>query len=176
MRSKIKELSSLNSSTSNDEDTSPRKYYQLNFDESKIKLVENKIQLLEFLDEMEEKCRVADDGYLFIGCDTEWKPSCVLGMTDQDNMKAAIIQIATDNSIHLLDIIKLNEHFAADPQLSKAVIDRFITNKRIIKLGYGFTHDIRMIVRSLANSDSHDCTDLFRQTALELSYLVDHVI
>ena len=48
----------------------------------------------------------------------------------------------------------------------------FLLNKKIIKLGYGFTQDLRMITKSFGVS--HEA-DVFRQSVLDLAYLVSQV-
>ena len=49
---------------------------------------------------------------------------------------------------------------------------KFLTNRKIIKIGYGFTQDLKMITRSFG--DTRD-TDTFRQSVLDLAYLVNQV-
>lgn len=48
----------------------------------------------------------------------------------------------------------------------------FIYNKNIIKVGYGFSEDIKKISHSF-NAQDHD---QFRQTVLDLEYLISQVI
>jgi hypothetical protein len=48
----------------------------------------------------------------------------------------------------------------------------FLTNKKIIKLGYGFSQDIKIILQTLGCPGEGDA---IRQTSLDLAYLVDQV-
>lgn len=88
--------------------------------------------------------------------------------TEESN-KVALIQVATHTDAYLLDMInlKLDEN---DKRLLSRI---FLTNKKIIKLGYGFSQDIKIILQTIGCPGEGDA---FRQTSLDLAYLVDQVI
>ena len=125
--------------------------------------------MINFLNEFENIVTKSENEYVYVGMDTEWKPSCVIGMNTDDSNKVALIQIATLEQIYLIDMINLNNLNESD---SKLFAEKFLYNKKIIKLGYGFTHDIKMILKSFINL--HDA-DLLRQSVLDLAYFVQQV-
>ena len=108
---------------------------------------------------------------MHVGIDTEWKPTCAMGIHTEDTSKVALIQIATRERIFLLDMIYLSEKLNAHD--SHLFVEKFLFNKKIIKLGYGFTHDIKMIIKAFVD-ELHN-SDLLRQSVLDLAYLVQQV-
>jgi hypothetical protein len=144
------------------------KYYELKFAEERIKVIETERDLVAFMDEFERL--VAEKGEVYAGMDTEWKPTCTMGINSEEQNKVAVIQVATLEAIYLIDMICLGD--ALDQRLSQMLAERFLNNRKIIKLGYGFTHDIQMVTKSLVGV--HD-SDHFRQSAIDLAYLVQQV-
>jgi hypothetical protein len=150
------------------------KYYELNFDESAVKLIHNEQELLAFLDDMDRLTKSCND-LVYVGMDTEWKPTCATAMMTEEQNKVAVIQVATLDSIYLIDMIYLageGGSSSVNASVSKMFAERFLYNKRIVKLGYGFTHDIKMVIKSFV--DVNDA-DSFRQTVLDLAYFVQQV-
>lgn len=148
------------------------KYYQLKLDSSRIHLIETHDKLLEFLAKMDD---LSHSEPIYVGVDSEWKPTCVSGVSQGENAnKVALIQVSTHTDVYLLDMMSLcfaiNGNYNDDN--GKLLVKRFFTNKRVIKIGYGFSHDIRVILLSIGCL--HDA-DAFRQTVLDLAYLVNHV-
>jgi hypothetical protein len=144
------------------------KYYELKLAEENIKIVETEHELVAFLEEFERL--VADNGEVFVGMDTEWKPTCAMGMNSEKQNKVAVIQVATLDVIYLIDMICLADKL--DQKVSIMFAERFLHNKKIVKLGYGFTHDIQMVTRSLVGVQN---SDHFRQSVVDLALLVQQV-
>jgi hypothetical protein len=97
-----------------------------------------------------------------------------MGIHSEESNKVALIQIATYDRIFLLDIVVLFQDKEKNlyEQDCRLFVEKFLFNKRIIKLGYGFTHDIKMIVRAFVEIQDFDP---FRQSVLDLAYLVQQV-
>jgi hypothetical protein len=99
--------------------------YKLDYDHTKIKVVENE-ENIEFLEELKEAH--------VIGVDTEWYP---FDNPFQKNC-AAIMQLASSNSILIVDLISLKE--------SERLVDklnRVLEKKKI--LGFQFKSDLKMM-------------------------------
>ena len=147
------------------------KFYRLKLDESKIKLVENLFDLRRFISDLNSQANQKDVEHIFVGVDTEWKPSVLLGMNSEEDNRVAVIQVATADVVYLIDMVQLAD--CLDDKHSKLFAESFLYNKKIIKLGYGFTHDIKMMLRSFVNVHN---ADLFRQTVLDLAYLAQQMV
>lgn len=145
------------------------KYYKLKLDESKIKFVDTKDILIKSIDEIVNCRHKTKSGHVFVGIDTEWKPSMVSGVHDEDSKRASLIQISTHDHIYLIDISTL--YNLLDTHTMQYFTKNFIYNKNIIKVGYGFSEDIKKISHSF-NAADHE---LFRQSVLDLEYLVNQV-
>ncbi|PHT62448.1 hypothetical protein T459_33665 [Capsicum annuum] len=82
-----------------------------------------------------EECKV-------VGIDCEWKPNYEKGSSPN---KVSIMQIASDNKVYILDLIKLYED-ASD------VLDDCLTHilhsPRVLKLGYNFQCDVKQLAQS----------------------------
>jgi uncharacterized protein with PIN domain len=130
----------------------------------------------EILQSKQVKINVKDakhehDEFIIVGMDTEWKPSCMTGLSSEDQNKVALIQLSTHEHVYLIDMVKLIG--VLDEKDSHVFAKKFLHNKKIIKIGYGFTHDIKMVAQSFPNL--HD-SDSFRQTVIDLGYLVNSLI
>lgn len=141
----------------------------MNLDEKHIKIIENQCDLLSFLDELHKNSKALEENY-YVGVDTEWLPTCAMGLDVEDKNKVALIQVATENMVYLLDMVKLYE--CIDEKVSQVFAKKFLYNKRIVKVGYGLTHDIKIICQVFINPTE---TDLLRQTSIDLAYLVAQV-
>ena len=100
----------------------------------------------------------------------EWKPTCFGGTNVEENLKVALLQISTSEKVYLLDMVKLSS--SLDKNDCEIFAKKFLTNRKIIKIGYGFTQDLKMIARAF--DDIRD-TDIFRQTVLDLAYFANKV-
>jgi uncharacterized protein with PIN domain len=144
-------------------------YYKLNIDESRIKLVENKTELFDLLEDVLIKNK--NEEYIYVGVDAEWKPTCATARFN-DSKLVALVQIATSESIYLIDMIKLYDLLEKEElQLFSKL---FFCNKKIIKIGYGFTQDLKLLCDSFNTPIDHH--DPFRQTVLDLAYLVNYLL
>lgn len=140
----------------------------MKLDDSKIKLVDTKNDFHNFLNEIEIESQ--KKGILFVGVDTEWKPTCAIGINIEQSKKVALFQIATNEWIYLIDLCALSDFL--DEMDSLMMAQKFLNNKNIIKLGYGFTHDIKMLTHSFINI--HDLEN-FRSTVIDLAYVAEEV-
>jgi uncharacterized protein with PIN domain len=93
------------------------------------------------------------------------------GASSGDKSKVALIQLSTHDHVYLIDMVKLID--ILDEKDSQVFAKKFLYNKKVIKIGYGFTHDIKMVAQSFVSL--HD-SDLFRQTVIDLGYLVNSLI
>lgn len=109
-------------------------YYKLNLDPSSIQLVDTKEKYHECIS------RLSRPG-LTIGVDSEWKPS--FGNTTQ---RIALMQFATSDQIFLLDMITLHSLLHKSDWFLLA--NALFCNEEMIKLGYGFDSDLKMVVKT----------------------------
>ncbi|CAF0779065.1 unnamed protein product [Brachionus calyciflorus] len=145
-----------------------QKFYQLKLRENEIKLINTKHEFHAFLDEMELLSENEEN--LFVGVDAEWKPTCVMGINIEQAKRVALFQVATKQSIYLIDLAELADKL--DENDSHIIAQKFLNNKKIIKLGYGFTHDIKMLSHSFINM--HDLEN-FRSTVIDLAYIAEQL-
>lgn len=155
-------------SNESENDVISKKFYQLKLEDSQIKLINTKKEFHEFLIEIESLSQEKD--FLFVGVDTEWKPTCVMGINIEQTKKVALLQVATSERIYLLDLCTMSDTF--DEIDSHLMAYKFLNNKKIIKLGYGFTHDIKMLAHSFINM--HDLEN-FRSTVIDLAFVAEQV-
>ncbi len=143
-------------------------HYKLKLND--IKMVDSESRLYEFLDEV-LLCSNNENDFIYVGVDSEWKPTCVTNNFSEDSICAALIQISTHRRIYLLDVVALKDLFS-----NKKIIDlftnKFLFNKRIVKVGYGFTQDLKIIGRTFNLTDLNE----FRETVLDLGTWINHVI
>ena len=144
-------------------------FHQLKLDKSRIHMIDKSEKLIDFLNKMDQlSSKPGEEGVVFVGVDSEWKPTCVGGVGAENTNKVALIQIATETDVYLIDTMTIE--FGST--YAKEFSTRFFANKRIVKLGYGFSHDIRVILQSLGCQND---ADAFRHTVLDLAYLVNQV-
>lgn len=74
---------------------------------------------------------------LLIVIDTEWKPSLLSGVIDEQSKRASLIQISTHDHVYLIDSSKL--HSLLDANDKQLFNTKFIINRNLIKIGYGFS-------------------------------------
>ncbi len=137
-------------------------YYQLKLDDSRIKLIDTQKSLHVFLDEMDILESLDDQEFAIVGVDAEWKPTCATAHFEENSNQVALIQISTHQFVYLLDMVKLNEVMLEED--TRTFAQKFLKNKKIVKLGYGFTQDIKMLCEAFnCTNEEHD---MFRQTVL----------
>lgn len=147
-----------------------KNFHELKLPDDRIKLVATREQVIQFLNDLEELLStLADDDYLYVGVDSEWKPTCIAGGNAEDRNRVALIQVSTRTHVYLIDLVCMK----FEEKDSQLFAQKFLYNKKIVKLGYGFTHDIKLIIHSFTGL--HE-TDLFRSTVIDLAYLINHVI
>jgi hypothetical protein len=137
-------------------------YYKLEFDTNNIKFIDKQIDFENFLSDLSET-----EETVYVGVDSEWKPTCTGNLEVESKLTAALMQIATRQFIYLLDINALCESLKSELFAAK-----FLYNKNIIKIGYGFTQDIHILARTFNIND----VDAFKQTILDLGALTNQVI
>ncbi|XP_015586273.1 exonuclease mut-7 homolog [Cephus cinctus] len=109
-------------------------YHVLSLPRDCIKLVDNPKAFEEFLDE-------GLRGVTTVGIDSEWKPSFGTKRTE-----LALIQIATESDIFILDVTTMGNNFTEMwTELGLVLFE----NKSIVKLGFGLAHDVAMMRESL---------------------------
>jgi hypothetical protein len=146
-------------------------YHKLKLNENQIKFIDNNKCLSECLNEILNSKHKNKTGHIFVGIDTEWKPSMVSGLNDLECKRASLIQISTHEKAYLIDMSIL--YNSLDLNDKQDFAKNFILNKNIIKIGYGFSEDIKKISHSF-NVNDHDY-DHFRQSVLDLEYLIGQV-
>lgn len=182
---KIGQSKSFNEFDSNEdwEETARKasKFYELKLDSSRIHLIDTRAHLNTFLDKIDELATL-NGGRVYVGMDSEWKPTCMNGVVlhhssgsasagagCESSSRVALMQVATHTDVYLIDAVSL---LYSGDEVASALSKRFFTNKKVVKIGYGFSHDIRMILASIGYL--HDA-DAFRHTVIDLAFLVDQV-
>ncbi|XP_016538743.2 uncharacterized protein LOC107839672 isoform X2 [Capsicum annuum] len=82
-----------------------------------------------------EECKV-------VGIDCEWKPNYEKGSSPN---KVSIMQIASDNKVYILDLIKLYEDA---PDVLDDCLTHILHSPRVLKLGYNFQCDVKQLAQS----------------------------
>ncbi|KAK4739360.1 hypothetical protein R3W88_003057 [Solanum pinnatisectum] len=82
-----------------------------------------------------EECKV-------VGVDCEWKPNYEKGSPPN---KVSIMQIASDNKVYILDLIKL---YGDSPDVLDDCLTRILHSPRVLKLGYNFQCDVKQLALS----------------------------
>ncbi|XP_043463266.1 exonuclease mut-7 homolog [Leptopilina heterotoma] len=109
-------------------------YYNLKLPRDNIKLVSDRRTFEEFLDRIMK-------GTNLVGIDSEWKPSF-----GTKKSELALIQIATETNVYIIDTINLGNDFK-DLWSELGLV--LFENKHILKLGFGLANDIAMMRESL---------------------------
>ncbi|CAG9312615.1 unnamed protein product [Blepharisma stoltei] len=106
----------------------------INLPQEQIKFIENEDQVQELV-----------WAGRFVGLDCEWKPS----MVKFSENKVALLQIAFEDVVYLIDMIKLNTS-----ELLNAKLEELFLNEEIVKLGISFSGDIKNVLKSYPNLTS----------------------
>ncbi|KAL7299335.1 hypothetical protein TKK_0007911 [Trichogramma kaykai] len=109
-------------------------YYNLSLPRDKILIVDNREAFKNFLG-------IGLFNVDIVGIDSEWKPSFSIKKPE-----LALIQIATQSNIYILDVIKLGP---GNPDLWTKLGTNLLNNKDILKLGFGIVQDINVIQENL---------------------------
>ncbi|XP_064649794.1 exonuclease mut-7 homolog [Lineus longissimus] len=110
-------------------------YHTLEFPREKIQWIDDKPGFERCLD------KITVTG-VTVGIDSEWRPTF-----GQMETRVSLIQLATEEEIFLLDAVRLYKCLTDEDWQKWA--DRFFCNAHVIKLGYGITSDLQMIVKAL---------------------------
>lgn len=82
------------------------------------------------------------EGCKVVGIDCEWKPNYVKGSKPN---KVSIMQIASENTVFIFDLIKLFEDV---PDILDHCLTRILHSPRVLKLGYNFQCDVKQLAHS----------------------------
>ncbi|XP_050224551.1 uncharacterized protein LOC126674188 [Mercurialis annua] len=82
-----------------------------------------------------ERCKL-------VGLDCEWKPNYVKGSKPN---KVSIMQLASDKTVFIFDLIKLYEDA---PDILDNCLTRILQSPSVLKLGYNFQCDIKQLAQS----------------------------
>ncbi|KAH1229581.1 Werner Syndrome-like exonuclease [Glycine max] len=82
------------------------------------------------------------EGFKVIGLDCEWKPNYIKGSKPN---KVSIMQIASEDSAFIFDLIKLHKEV---PDILDDCLSRILLSPRILKLGYNFQCDAKQLAYS----------------------------
>ncbi|KAJ9538267.1 hypothetical protein OSB04_031000 [Centaurea solstitialis] len=122
----------------------------------------------------EATCHI--EGSKVIGLDCEWKPNYVKG----GNNKVSIMQIASEKTVFIIDLIKLS-HDA--PAALDSCLIRIFHSPRILKLGYNFQCDMKQLAQSYKEFDCFkhfemllDIQNIFKEPRGGLSGLTKEVL
>ena len=74
--------------------------------------------------------------FKYVGVDSEWKPTCAMGVDVENQKCVSLVQVATSHKIYLLDLLKLTK--IMDEHDSERITKEFFCNQRIIKIGNFF--------------------------------------
>lgn len=78
-----------------------------------------------------------------VGIDVEWQPTF-----GSQTARAAVLQIATHESIFLVDIFSLREIEKISLDQSRQLIKQVFDNPHLLKLGFGMKEDLQVLSRS----------------------------
>ena len=106
-----------------------------------LKLARNSIKIIDNSQSFEEFLDTGFNGVHIVGIDSEWKPCFGTKQTE-----LALIQIATDNNVYILDVTTMGND-SGDLWSELALI--LFENKNILKLGFGIAQDMAVMRDSL---------------------------
>ena len=163
------------------------RFHKLKLADDQIEMVDSMSALERFLAELEAQvARLAsDDELVFVGVDSEWKPTFLTDTYDDESdalgssgSAVALLQVATRHRVFLVDMFTLSRHFAAKPLDARHFLERFLYNKRIVKIGYSFANDVKMLCNAFVGGGDHMELDVdaFRRTVLDMAHLVEHLL
>lgn len=109
-----------------------------------LHLDELAVENIIWVDEVDGLCAATShiEGCKVVGLDCEWKPNYVKGSKPN---KVSIMQIASDKTVFIFDLIKLFEDI---PDILDNCLSRILQSPRILKLGYNFQCDIKQLAHS----------------------------
>ncbi|KAG8041620.1 hypothetical protein G9C98_002913 [Cotesia typhae] len=110
-------------------------YHVLRLSRESIEIIDNTEDFKKFMNQQLIEFSV-------VGIDSEWKPS--FGVWKKSEL--ALIQIATDKNIYILDVIKIGPN---NRKLWQEFGSLLFGNSKITKLGFGIRHDILMFKECL---------------------------
>ncbi|KAK4282732.1 hypothetical protein QN277_014076 [Acacia crassicarpa] len=117
-----------------------------------------------------EKCKL-------IGVDCEWKPNYVKGSKPN---KVSIMQIASEKTVFIFDLIKLH---GEEPDILDGCLARILQSPRILKLGYNFVCDIKQLAHSYEELSCFkhyekllDIQNIFKESRGGLSGLAEKIL
>ncbi|XP_054813756.1 uncharacterized protein LOC129314350 isoform X2 [Prosopis cineraria] len=117
-----------------------------------------------------ERCKL-------IGVDCEWKPNYVKGGKPN---KVSIMQLATEETVFIFDLIKLHGEV---PDILDNCLARILQSPRILKLGYNFVCDIKQLAHSYGELSCFkhcekvlDIQNIFKETRGGLSGLAEKIL
>lgn len=94
----------------------------------------------------------SSDEVKLVGIDCEWKPNYVRGV---DPNQVSILQIATGEKVLIFDLIGL---FEREPNALDTCLKVVFHSPSILKLGYGFQHDLEQLFESYTDLECfHFC-------------------
>ncbi|KAK7874023.1 hypothetical protein R5R35_013427 [Gryllus longicercus] len=137
-------------------------FHTLSLSDSQIVLVDTPVKFREFLFEVSSA--------EIVGIDSEWKPQF-------GTMKngLALVQVATHNRVYILDIILTGSHQDCSWEEAGA---KLFGNEKIIKLGFGVSSDLNMMLQCLPNLERTvqnkngylDLTSLWKRLTKEFNF------
>ncbi|XP_008560536.1 exonuclease mut-7 homolog isoform X2 [Microplitis demolitor] len=107
-----------------------------------LRIPRDSIQLIDHPDDFEKFITQQLPEFRVVGIDSEWKPSFEVLKKNQ----LALIQIATEKNIFILDVIKIGPE---KTKLWEQFGGQLFGNNNILKLGFGIAHDILMFKECL---------------------------
>lgn len=76
--------------------------------------------------------------------DVEWQPTF-----GAQPVRAALLQIALDDQVFLVDLFTLREIEKLEAAQGRALVEGLFSNPRVLKLGFSMKEDLQAISRSL---------------------------
>ncbi|KAJ6928434.1 hypothetical protein NC652_012514 [Populus alba x Populus x berolinensis] len=144
-----------------------------------LHLDELAVENIIWVDEVDGLCAATShiEGCKVVGLDCEWKPNYVKGSKPN---KVSIMQIASDKTVFIFDLIKLFEDI---PDILDNCLSRILQSPRILKLGYNFQCDIKQLAHSYGELRCFnnyekllDMQNVFKETRGGLSGLAEKIL
>ncbi|KAF0742915.1 hypothetical protein Ae201684P_000844 [Aphanomyces euteiches] len=96
-----------------------------------VKTLETVVTMEQYINDI--RCH---EEIVWMGIDAEWKPV----FRKDDHPFASVLQIAVGTKVFILDLIALSES-----QGVFTILHQLLTDATIIKIGFGFAHDLRVL-------------------------------
>ncbi|KAF6165592.1 hypothetical protein GIB67_021862 [Kingdonia uniflora] len=117
------------------------------------------------------------EGCKVVGVDCEWKPNYVKGSSPN---KVSIMQIASEKSVFILDMIKLSKD---EPIVLDSCLKRILHSPKILKLGYNLQCDLKQLSHSYGDLECFrhyemllDIQNVFKEPRGGLSGLAEKIL